>query len=431
MAHASVFTPLFDDDAVRSVNFFNGRLLSGEDLTAQRKADRGERRRLAHALGDGVVDGLLVSEADSSTGSAPAVTVTAGLALDRNGDSVSLQNDAEVSLLALKPAAVSTATVEPFKHCTPPQSGTYIAGAGVYLLTIARATGSTGFAPVSGLGNDIAGCNRRYLVEGVEFRLAQVPVSTSLMATPALLRNQLAYACFGTGQLAAQIASIFGDASDGDDILTGMRKTGTIGDCDVPLALVYWTTSGIQFIDMWAVRRRPATTISGTTGELLDALHTARAEARLLQFQVQLAQVIKASGNPATLDAGTNFTYLPPAAFLPITGVREDGTTLKPVTTSTLSALDYTRFFGSRMRVPPRVIEGARVGPLVRESLSCPPIEVDGEQMFWLFAVRENMQAVEKKVEGAVPYLIVASPHLRYQADARFDVSQWDYANFV
>ena len=431
MANASVFTPLFDDDSVRSVNFFNGRLLSGEDMTAQRKADREERRRLAHAVGDGVVEGLSVSEAGSSTGSAPAVTVTAGTALDRKGDSVSLPNDALVSLLALKPAEVTTETIEPFKHCTPPQSGTYITGAGVYLLTIGRATGSTGFAPVSGLGNDIAGCNRRYLVEGVEFRLAQVPVQASLLATPALLRNRLAYACFGTRQRADRITSVFGEASDGDDVLAGMRKTGTIGDCDVPLALVYWTTSGVQFIDTWAVRRRPATAIAATAGDLLDSLQMARAEARLLQFQVQLAQVIKASGNPATLDAGTNFTFLPPAAFLPITGIREDGTTLKPVTASNRAALDYTRFFGSRMRVPPRVIEGARVGPLVRESLTCPPIDVDGPQMFWLFVVRENMQAVEQNAAGAVPYMIVASPHLRYQADARFDVSQWDYANYV
>jgi len=97
------------------------------------------------------------------------------------------------------------------------------------------------------------------------------------------------------------------------------------------------------------------------------------------------------------------------------------------------SAPDHKRktFFGDRMRVPPRVIEGARVGPLLRESLSCPPIEVNGDQMFWLFAVRENMQAVERNVQGAMPYLIVASPHLRYQADSRFDVSYWDYANFV
>lgn len=431
MANASVFTPLFDDDAVKSVNFFNGRLLSGEDMTAQRKADREQRRRLAQAIGGGVVDGLSIKEADSSTSSAPIVSVTAGTALDRTGDSVSLPNDAQVSLLALKPSATAPNTIDPFKHCIPPQLGTYVTGAGVYLLTIGRATGSTGFAPVSGLGNDIAACNRRYLVEGVEFRMTQVPVPGTSLATPARLRNQLAYACFGTGQMADRITSVFADPSDGDDVLAAMRKTGTIGDCDVPLALIYWTTSGIQFVDAWAVRRRPAATITGSPGELLDAVHTARAEARLLQFQAHLAQVIRASGNPATLDAGTHFTYLPPAAFLPITGVRADGLTLKPAALSALPALDYTRFFGSRMRVPPRVIEGARVGPLIRESLSCPPIKVDGEQMFWLFVVRENMQAVENSVAGVMPYIIVASPHLRYQADARFDVSQWDYANFV
>lgn len=430
MADASVFTPLFDTDAVRSVNFFNGRLLSGEDMTTQRKADREERRRLAHAIGAGVVSGFDVSEADSSSTSEPTVAVSGGLAIDGKGDSVRLPHDAQVSLLALKPAAADAQTVEPFKSCTPPQSGTYVAGAGVYLLTVNRAIGSEGFAPVSGLGNEVAGCNRRYLVEGVEFRLSQVPVSNSLLTAPDLLRNRLAYACFGTRQAGERVTSIFGDDLTDDDPLDDMRQKGIIGDCDVPLAVIHWST-GIRFIDAWAVRRRPATSIDGAPGEVVDSAHLARAEARLLQFQTQLAEAIAASANPATLDGRSTFTYLPPAAFLPITGVREVDTHLEPPASSTLRALDYTRFFGSRMKVRPRVIEGARVGPLVRESLSCPPIAMGGDQMFWLFVVRENMQAVEHQTAGVTPYMIVASPHLRYQADARFDVAQWDYANFV
>jgi hypothetical protein len=90
MANASVFTPLFDEDAVRAPNYFNGRLLSGEDLTTERRADREERRRLARATGDGVVRGLQVQKTVADT---PTVTVTAGLALDRTGDSVVLHND--------------------------------------------------------------------------------------------------------------------------------------------------------------------------------------------------------------------------------------------------------------------------------------------------------------------------------------------------
>lgn len=427
MANASVFTPLFDEDAVRSINFFNGRLLSGEDLTIERRVDREERRRVARAVGHGVVDGLRVR--DSSAGT-PAVTVTAGTALDARGNSVSLPNETEVSLLALKPPAGDAGSVEPFAPCTPPQSGTYIAGAGVYLLTISRTTGSTGFAPVSGLGNEEAECNRRYLVEGVEFRLPQVPVSTSLLAAPARLRNRLAYACFGAEAVAGAIASIFDEPSDAADVLAAMRKTGSLGECEVPLALVYWTAAGVQFVDAWAVRRRPATAEDAIAGEFLDPAHVAQAEARLLQFQAQLADLIRTSADPASIEARTSFAYLPPAAFLPISGVREDGAALRPVTGFAGRALQYERFFGSRMKAMPRVIEGARVGPLIRESLSCPPIDLDGEQMFWLYVVRENMQAVARG-DSQAPYMIVASPHLRFQAEPRFDVSYFNHANFL
>ena len=431
MADTSVFTPLFDSDNVRSVNFFNGRLLSGEDMTTQRKADREERRRLAQAIGGGVVDGFAVREADTSSASNPTVTVSAGLAFDGRGDSIRLANDAQVSLVALRTDATIQQTVDPFISCKPPETGVYVTGTGVYLLTISRALGSEGFAPVSGLGNEMAGCNRRYLVEGVEFRMAQVPLSSSLLSDANLLRNRVAYQCFGSGRTRSRLSAIFTEPATDDDPLADMRAKGTIGDCDVPLALISWHTSGIRFVDAWSVRRRPATGIAGTTGPVIDSAAVARAEARLLQFQSQLADVVAASTNPAALNVRTNFDFLPPAAFLPITGVQEVGTQLRPVTSSAPRALNYETFFGDRMKAPPRVIEGARVGPLLRESLSCPPIEVNGDQMFWLFAVRENMQAVERSVAGAAPYLIVASPHLRYQADARFDVSYWDYANFV
>src|ERR1044072_2669892 len=102
MADTAVFTPLFDNDNVRSVNFFNGRLLSGEDMTTQRKADREERRRLAQAIGGGVVEGFAVRAADTRSASNPPVTVSAGLAFDGKGDSIRLANDAQVSLVALR-----------------------------------------------------------------------------------------------------------------------------------------------------------------------------------------------------------------------------------------------------------------------------------------------------------------------------------------
>jgi hypothetical protein len=422
-----VFTPLFDEDAVRAPNYFNGRLLSGEDLTTERKADREERRRLARAIGDGVVRGFDVRKVVSET---PMVTVTAGLALDRTGDSVHLPNDIDVSLLVLKRAMGEPETVEPFASCKPPESGVYVTGAGVYLLTIRRAAGSSGFAPVSGLGNELAGCNRRYVVEGVEFRMTQIPINSTLLSNTNRLRNRLAYSCFRTERTEARMSGVFTAAPADDDLVAPMRAHGAIGNCDVPLALIHWRGAVVEFVDMWAVRRRPAASTPGTAADWLDPAQIAVGEARLLQFQAQLAEILSGSSSPTTVLARTHFEQLPPAAFLPITGVREENARLRPAPISTHRAVNYETFFGTRMKTPPRVIEGSRVGMLVRESMSCPPIDVDGDQMFWLYAVRENMQAVQRS--GLItPYLIVASPHLRFQAEPRFDVSYSNYANFL
>jgi hypothetical protein len=427
MANASVFTPLFDEDAVRAPNYFNGRLLSGEDLTTERRADREERRRLARATGDGVVRGLQVQKTVADT---PTVTVTAGLALDRTGDSVVLHNDIDVSLLVLKRAMGEPETVEPFASCKPPESGAYVTGAGVYLLTIRRAAGSTGFAPVSGLGNELAGCNRRYVVEGVEFRMSQIPVSSTLLSNTNRLRNRLAYSCFRTERTAARIGSVFAPTPADDDLVSPMRANGAIGNCDVPLAVIHWRGAVIEFVDTWAVRRRPSASTPGTAADWLDPAQIPVGEARLLQFQAQLAEILSGSSSPTTVLARTHFEQMPPAAFLPITGVREEGVRLRPASPSTQRVINYESFFGARMKALPRVIEGARVGMLVRESLSCPPIDLDGDQMFWLYAVRENMQAVQRS-SVVIPYLIVASPHLRFQAEPRFDVSYSNYANFL
>lgn len=426
MPKTSVFAPLLDD-GVPSINFFNGRLLSAEDLKTEGKANREAHRRLAHGVGDGVVSGLEVRMAEPSTADDPAVMVTAGLAITRTGDAIQLPADTRVSLLTVT-AALGTTELTPFKYCTPPRAGAYVAGAGVYLLAITSTFAGKGRAPSAGLGNQITNCNTKYIIEGVEFVLMPI-AADSLLSDPDTLRNRLAYACFGVDADAALAADLFGATAGGDPV-SALRNAGTLTDCDVPLAIVYWTSDGIRFLDMWTVRRRPAVTIADTLGHVVDPAQTARAEARLLQFQAHLAEILANSANPSALEARTNFSYLPPAAFLPINGVRLEGTLLRPAATTGKRVLDYDRFFGSHVRGEPRFIESARIGPLIRESFACPPIDLKSEEMFRLYVVRENVQAVESG-KKAVPYMIVASPHVRFHADARFDVSRWNYSNYV
>src|SRR5213595_773753 len=81
----NLLTPILND-RTRSVNFFNGRLLTGEDLTAEQKANRVAHGLLGQAVGSGVSHGLEVAEATlSSTKQSPVLAIRQGLAFNRNG----------------------------------------------------------------------------------------------------------------------------------------------------------------------------------------------------------------------------------------------------------------------------------------------------------------------------------------------------------
>ena len=114
-----------------SINFFNGRLLSREDLNTEKDANNEARRRLGQAIGDGVLDGLEVTfNAMPLTDPTKAVVhVRKGAAINRNGHYLKLPNDTDVSL-------VITPTKQPmsaglFGACEPPQATPIATGAGV------------------------------------------------------------------------------------------------------------------------------------------------------------------------------------------------------------------------------------------------------------------------------------------------------------
>src|SRR5260370_18506328 len=129
----------------RSINFFNGRLLAGEDLTTEQMTNRAAHALLGQALGDGVVYGLEVQESGkSSTLQAPTLAITQGLAINKNGASLLLDTDTELALVRPPTAANGTSAI--FQDCTPTQTGAYIAGAAVYMLTFGTANTPHGLA---------------------------------------------------------------------------------------------------------------------------------------------------------------------------------------------------------------------------------------------------------------------------------------------
>ena len=152
------------DGGIRSINFFNGRLLSARDLTREQSANREADRRLGQAVGEGIAYGLEVSKSNASTQQSPVVTVDAGLAINRIGQTLMLTAKTDVALV--RRANPGPGNIEPFSECAPLQSGTYIAGAGVYLLTIAPAQGTEGRAATHSLESTNASCNTDTTVNG-------------------------------------------------------------------------------------------------------------------------------------------------------------------------------------------------------------------------------------------------------------------------
>jgi hypothetical protein len=418
MKSTELMKPILEG-GVRSINFFNGRLLSGEDLTREQAAQREWLGRLGRLFGGGVASGLSITP--HPTPGKPAVIVEPGLAVTAQGQTLSLSESFEVSILrpGQPEAAALPVARAGFADCQPLESGIYKTGDGLYLLTIAPATGVEGRVPTSGLGNESASCATRYLVDAVKFRLLALTqaFSAAELDDEPHLQNLLAARCFGVADAASFASDPFGGVA-------APRLLDTLGKKlsahDVPLAVLHWKEDGgLRFVDMWCVRRR----LSGQEGETwlgpaLSARRGAEAEALLMQFQEHI-DLLRQRPPVESFVATTSFRYLPPAGLLP----------LGP--TSGFRGFTTDRFFSGLKARDGLFIEGARVEPLLRAALSLPPIDLQSGEMLWVYRVRENAMRVDGLVGAQVqPYAIFASGQLPYWADAHFDVAHFNYASF-
>ena len=303
-----------------------------------------------------------------------------------------------------------------FGDCAPAPSGTFTTGEGLYLLTVSPAQGTEGRAPMQTLGNaTIDRCGARWNVEGLQFRI--VDLEQGDIAGSAKARNQVAYRCFGNPD-AAFLADPFGPPSTaGYGLIDELRVANRLADCEVPLAVVGWSsTVGIRFVDNWSVRRRLiAPGIGSTLGPLLDDRRAAEAQAMILQFQDQLA--LLRDNSPAQTTAATSiFDSLPAAGMLPIANV--NGST----------GFDDRFFFAGLTTRGPFTIEGARAAMLMQLALSTPPMLLSEKKLIWIYRVRENIQFGATK--PGKPYYLFASGQLPYMGEPHYDVSHWSGSNF-
>jgi hypothetical protein len=334
MSAVDLLQPILDGGLQRN-NFFNGRLLSAEDLRAEQAATSLQVGLLAQAEGDGVAYGLGVSILATSP---PLVRVASGLALNRLGNLLRLAEDADVALVPA--TSVPDAASGLFVQCEPSTQGGLTAD-GAYVLAVAPASGYRDTALVSDPNITSAGrgaCGARFTVSGVRLRLVPIAIAelgeidatvraqvTGLLppgndAARERLRNLLAHLCFGTRALGFANPALLTAvppvrASWG--LLDAMRTRGDLTPCDVSLAVVVFKSDGISFVDAWSARRRllDAAAIDAWRG-VAGLRRPAEAEAAFLQFQSQL-DVVRTLATSSTIAATTFFDVLPAGGWLP------------------------------------------------------------------------------------------------------------------
>jgi hypothetical protein len=403
------------DGGIRSINFFNGRLLSARDLTREQTAYREADRRLSQAVGDGIAYGLEVSKTPGASNASPAVSVAAGLAINRRGQTLMLAANTDVALVR---SPEGNGGADSFSDCLPLQTGAYVAGAGAYLLTLAPAQSTEGRATTNGM-NPAGSCNTDTIVTAVQFRLIQIdpPITDAELQDQNHLRNLIAYKCFGWSETNDFIKDPFGTEVNQWGLLDSLRPN-QLTDCEVPLAVLYWTQNdGIKFVDMWSVRRRISVPgYSSSWSSLIQDRRLAEAEAMFLQFQAQLDTLRFTTNNPDQTRLVDQCRYVPAAGFVPLA---QDNFT---------EGFHPDLFFDTLTLHTDVYIEGARVEQLLRASFNYPPVDLqapDGPVMLWIYKVRENRQA-----DGVQPYFIFSSGHMPYLADPHFDVNRWEYSNY-
>jgi hypothetical protein len=422
MINEKKLTEAITEGGIPWINFFNGRLLSGEDLSKEQNSNLEGRRRLGRAVGEGIAYGLEVSIPEGvNTRETPYVIVKAGLAINRQGQTLSLASETNVKLTRPVNADTSSPADVTFDDCQPLQPGVYVAEAGVYLLTIAPARKNEGRAAVSGLDNIIARCNTHHAVEGTQFRLIQLGLNTEELDDPDHLRNRVAYQCFGiddSGPALSFPIDPLDQSSPRQTLLDGLRPR-LLTDCDVALAIINWTSAeGIKFVDMWSVRRRVfASSAEGQWDAVLGERRRSEGEAMFLQFQEHIKSLTVEPN--AKLVATTRFDRLPSFGIIPV------------ATENSPRGFDYRYFFKDQTYREPVFVEGARLERAIRESISYPPLTLDTGELIWLYQIRQNQQPIDAGGPGAPqPYLIFSSGHMPFYGEARFDVNRYNYSNY-
>lgn len=301
-------------------HFFNGRLLSAEDLIREQAARDDAEARLARLIGCGVATGLTVKP-----GTGSVLHIAAGLGVTPSGAVIDIGNlDLDLS------SAGRGASFSGFGNCAAGLAeGQPLAG--LYLLTLTPTWSGQGRAAT--LLGEVGACNRRTQQPAVRARLVEVQAPSGL--GEASLRNELAVALLSPGQgLAAvppggRVGWWMRQRIDGSAAAPGLT------DDELPLALLQIDARAVPlWIDTDSARRRLAPPPGGAGDAMWPQSWVVEMQAFAAQFLGELM------GGAAT---GKSFEWLPPA--LPLTSAQlQQLRKLVPDVPATPDVLDRAQF---------------------------------------------------------------------------------------
>jgi hypothetical protein len=404
---------------LQNTNFFNGRLITGADMTREQTARRESVARLGQAVGEGIAEGLLV-EVVQNAENYPIVGITPGRAINRHGEVLGLYEYATVNLVERISTVEQESTA--FSRCSASAvTGTYAAGVGLYLLVLSPAFTKQGSAPTGGLKNSFAACSSDVILEAVQFRL--LPVD-SYLANEEIpdgdrMRNFIAYVCFGAFAAEEIYENPFGRKPKTYGLIDRMHQGNTLSKADVPLAIISWSGNGLEFVDMWSVRRRVTRSNDASDWtRLLSDRRTSETEAMIRQFADHIAGEEPEKKDFQDVEAIDFFDFLPPVGILPVAAP------------GAKAGFNLSRFFGRRFLEEISFIDGENIQPLMRAALARDPIDLGSNERVRLYFIRENFAAVQagKLNQFAV---VFAKENMPNFGTARFEFSEWNLSRFV
>ncbi|HEX5182277.1 MAG TPA: hypothetical protein VFW19_03890 [Allosphingosinicella sp.] len=329
--------PLILDGLRRRPRYFDGRFLTGADLTRDQDYVRQRQADMARASGTGIIEGLQVRTMPLTTGQ--TIRIQPGLGLTPQGDLVMLSAVRDVPLMDLPSTRQLDAALGLSEEPRVPVGRR----TGLFILAL-RAVEFTA-NPIAAYPRTLTG-QRSFqdgdIVEATAVTLIPFPESRGT-ADLGDARRQAARTIF---QSAGGGAGIPQDA--------------------LPLAMVALERGAVRWIDADMVRRQSA------GSAVVDAGFAARprslAEAHIAQHRAHLADILsdmQARGQAPVFPASRYFGLLPPAAQMPAAAIQPDQFGFHHI------------YFPPTVDVDLAFVPSDEIGAVVEDSLALPPIDLD------------------------------------------------------